>query len=120
MSVVLYVADSAVHRRRGQIRTSGASACRRRRQPCTGGEVFATTIGIPDGMRVDVEGNVWASAGAKIDVYAPDGDLLGQIVGFPAPVTNLTFGGPGPRPDLRHGRRLLFAVGVAVAGAQTP
>ena len=116
---LLYVADSAVtdgpdrnsHIRRFDVAADGT---------LSGGEVFATTIGVPDGMRVDVEGNVWASAGAKIDVYAPSGGLLGQIVDFPAPVTNLTFGG-------RHKDRIfitaggsLFAVGVAIAGAQTP
>ena len=90
---LLYVADSAItdgpgrnsHIRRFRVNADGT---------LSGGEVFATTLGIPDGMRVDIAGNVWASAGAKIDVYAPDATLLGQIVGFPAPVTNLTFGGP--------------------------
>ncbi len=43
-------------------------------------------------MRVDTAGNLWASAGAKIDVYAPDATLLGQIVDFPEIVANLTFG----------------------------
>jgi len=35
--------------------------------------VFATTVGIPDGMRVDSDGNLWASAGAGVNVYDPDG-----------------------------------------------
>jgi gluconolactonase len=116
---VLYVADSAItdglgknsHIRRFDLNAYGS---------LSGGEVFATTIGVPDGMRVDVEGNVWASAGAKIDVYAPDGSLLGQIVDFPAPVTNLTFGGRDRDRIFVTAGGSLFAVGVAVEGAQTP
>jgi gluconolactonase len=116
---VLYVADSAVtdgpdrnsHIRRFDINADGTLG---------GGEVFATTIGVPDGMRVDAEGNVWASAGAKIDVYAPSGALLGQIVGFPAPVTNLTFGGRDRDRIFVTAGGSLFAVGVAIDGAQTP
>jgi gluconolactonase len=116
---VLYVADSAItdgpgknsHIRRFDVRDDGT---------LRGGEVFATTIGVPDGMRVDVEGNVWASAGAKVDVYAPDGTLLGQIVDFPAPVTNLAFGGRDHDRIFVTAGGSLFAVGVAVHGAQTP
>lgn len=116
---VLYIADSAV--------TDGAGKNSHIRRfdvhpgdTLSGGEVFATTIGIPDGMRVDVEGNVWASAGAKIDVYAPDGTLLGQIVDFPAPVTNLAFGGPDRDRIFVTAGGSLFAVGVAIEGAQQP
>lgn len=116
---VLYVADSAItdgpgknsHIRRFDVKANGTLG---------GGDVFATTIGVPDGMRVDVEGNVWASAGAKIDVYAPDGTLLGQIVDFPAPVTNLAFGGRDRDRIFVTAGGSLFAVGVAIRGAQTP
>jgi gluconolactonase len=116
---VLYIADSAVtdgpernsHIRRFDVDDEGTLG---------GGEVFATTIGVPDGMRVDVEGNLWASAGAKIDVYAPDGTLLGQIVDFPAPVTNLTFGGARRDRIFVTAGGSLFAVGVAIEGAQRP
>jgi gluconolactonase len=116
---VLYIADSAVtdgpdrnsHIRRFDVNPDGT---------LSGGDVFAVTVGVPDGMRIDVEGNVWASAGAKIDVYAPDGTLLGQIVDFPAPVTNLTFGGRDRDRIFVTAGGSLFAVGVAIAGAQTP
>jgi len=116
---VLYIADSAItdgpgrnsHIRRFDVNADGS---------LSGGEVFATTLGIPDGMRVDVEGNVWASAGAKIDVYAPEGSMLGQIAGFPAPVSNLTFGGRDRDRIFVTAGSSLFAVGVAIGGAQTP
>jgi gluconolactonase len=116
---VLYVADSAItdgpgrnsHIRRFDVAADGT---------LSGGDLFATTSGVPDGMRVDVAGNVWASAGAKIDVYAPDGVLLGQIADFPAPVTNLTFGGRDRDRIFVTAGGSLFAIGVAIAGAQTP
>jgi gluconolactonase len=115
----LYVADSAItdgpgknsHIRRFTVNADGT---------LSGGAVFVTTVGVPDGMRVDVAGNLWASAGAKIDVYAPDATLLGQIAGFPAPVTNLAFGGQnGTRLFITAGTGL-SAVEVAIRGAQTP
>jgi gluconolactonase len=116
---VLYIADSAVshdpsansHIRRFRVNDDGT---------LSGGEVFATTIGIPDGMRSDTEGNLWASAGPKIDIYAPSGELLGQISGFPADVTNLTFGGPHKDMVFVTGGSFLQAVRVTARGAQTP
>jgi sugar lactone lactonase YvrE len=51
--------------------------------------------GYPDGMAVDAEGFVWVAlfGGARIERYAPDGRLVGQIP-FPcANVTKLAFGG---------------------------
>lgn len=116
---VLYIGDSAVtdgpernsHIRRFDVLPDGTLA---------GGAVFAVTAGVPDGMRTDAEGNLWASAGDKIDVYAPDGTLLGQIVDFPAPVTNLAFGGPNRDRIFATAGGGLFAFRVAVPGAQTP
>ena len=58
------------------------------------GEVFCETgNGLPDGFRLDTDGNLWTSAGPSVEVYAPSGDLLGRI-NFPQSVANLVFGGP--------------------------
>ncbi len=55
---------------------------------------FATcTEGVFDGFRVDVYGNVWASAGDGVHCYAADGTLLGKIR-LPEVVANVEFGGP--------------------------
>ncbi len=88
----LYIADSAIshdpdgpsHIRSFKVGKDGT---------LRGGKVFATTDGIPDGLRVDTGGNVWTSAGAGINAYAASGDLLGRIR-FPQVVANLCFGGP--------------------------
>jgi gluconolactonase len=75
--------------------------------------------GAPDGLRVDVEGNVWTSAGDGVHVLTPAGEELGRIL-TPEPVANLTFGG-------RSGQRLfitatstLWSLEVGIRGAVTP
>ena len=58
------------------------------------GELF----GGADGIRVDVDGNIWAGAGWAGDgfdgvhVFAPDGTRIGQIL-IPEIVSNICFGG---------------------------
>ena len=59
-----------------------------------GGEVHATIDnGLPDGFRVDTDGNVWTSAGDGVHCFAPDGMLIGKIL-VPEAVANVAFGGP--------------------------
>nr|WP_294501101.1 SMP-30/gluconolactonase/LRE family protein [uncultured Rhodopila sp.] len=63
-------------------------------------KVFAENFapGITDGMRLDVEGNVWCSMGwgdpkeDGVRCYAPNGDLIGKIH-LPETCANLVFGG---------------------------
>jgi gluconolactonase len=50
--------------------------------------------GLPDGMRVDTKGNLFASGPGGIHVYAPDGTLLGRIETGQA-TANCAFGGDG-------------------------
>jgi gluconolactonase len=54
-------------------------------------------FGTPDGMRCDIDGNLWAGwgHGPELDsvvVFAPDGTLIGQIL-LPERCANLCFGG---------------------------
>lgn len=55
--------------------------------------LFAVTHpGFPDGLKTDAAGRVFASSGAGVDVFSPEGDRLGLI---PLPgAVNFTFGGP--------------------------
>ena len=46
-----------------------------------------------DGLRVDVQGRIWTSAGNSIRVYSPSFQLLDTIE-VPEKVSNLCFGGP--------------------------
>ena len=48
--------------------------------------------GVPDGIKLDGQGRVYTSSGTGVQVFTPDGDLIGEII---APgVANFTFGGP--------------------------
>lgn len=66
----------------------------------TNGKVFANDFlpGFTDGMRADVEGNIWCSMGwgdpkeDGVRCYSPAGELLGKIH-LPETCANLTFGG---------------------------
>ena len=46
-----------------------------------------------DGLRVDVHGRIWTSAGPAVRVYSPSFELLATIA-VPETVSNLCFGGP--------------------------
>jgi len=49
--------------------------------------------GLPDGFRVDAQGWLYTSSEDSVQVYHPDGTLLGKLP-VPEKVGNLTFGGP--------------------------
>lgn len=90
---VLYVADSAAshddtaprHIRAFDVSDGGT---------LSGSRVFATIdSGIPDGIRVDTQGNLWSSAADGVHCFSPEGRLIGKIR-VPQTVANLAFGGP--------------------------
>ena len=60
----------------------------------SGGHLFAeSTNGLFDGFRVDVDGNLWTSAGDGVHCHTPDGELIGKILTDEV-VANVEFGGP--------------------------
>jgi gluconolactonase len=78
---ILYIADSGVshdpeaphHIRAFDVGDDGQ---------LTNSRVFAeVSPGLPDGFRLDTEGNVWTSAADGVHCYAPDGTLLGRLAG---------------------------------------
>lgn len=75
--------------------------------------------GVPDGMRVDVEGNLWTSAGDGVHCISPEGRQLGKIL-VPQIVANLTFGGPRRNRLFITATRSLYAIYTATNGVQTP
>lgn len=82
--------------------------------------VFAVIdAGIPDGFRVDVDGNVWTSAEDGVHCIAPDGELIGKIL-VPETVANVTFGGPKRNRLFIAAASSLYAVFVGTRGAQRP
>jgi len=96
-----------------------------------GGRVFAVMTaqtsagelaGIADGIRADVDGNIWAAAGWAgrefdgVHVFAPDGDRIGQIH-LPEICGNLCFGGAKRNLLFMAASQSLYAVHVETQGA---
>ena len=76
--------------------------------------------GVPDGMKVDVEGNVYCGGAGGIWVLDRTGKKLGRIVhGAPA-TTNLAFGGDDWRTLYFTSRNHLGSVVVKVPGLPVP
>ena len=115
---ILYINDS----RRGHIRAfdfepTGLLAMATDR-------VFATLqddrIGVPDGMKVDMEGNVYCGGTGGIWIMDPRGTKLGRIVhGAPA-TTNLAFGGDDWKTLYFTSRNHLGSVNVKIPGIPVP
>jgi gluconolactonase len=82
------------------------------------GELF----GGSDGVRADVDGNIWASggwAGAGFDgvhIFAPDGQRIGQIL-LPEICSNICFGGVKRNRLFMTASQSLYAVYVETRGA---
>ena len=77
----------------------------------------------PDGMRCDVDGNVWVSSNAGrnvgysgVTVWNPDGKLIGRIR-IPEVVANISFGGPKRNRLFMAGSQSLYALYTNTQGA---
>lgn len=77
------------------------------------GRVFADSSklykegdGVPDGLKVDVHGNVFATGPGGVLVYAPDGTLLGRIL-TGVPTANVAFGEDGATLFITANHRVL-------------
>ncbi|HMH53212.1 MAG TPA: SMP-30/gluconolactonase/LRE family protein [Candidatus Acidoferrum sp.] len=76
--------------------------------------------GVPDGMKVDVEGNVYCGGAGGIWVMDPRGKKLGRIVhGAPA-TTNIAFGGDDWKTLYFTSRNHLGSTGVKIPGIPVP
>jgi gluconolactonase len=78
--------------------------------------------GVADGIRADVDGNIWAGAGwvgegyDGVHVFAPDGRRIGQIL-LPEICSNICFGGPKRNRLFMTASQSLYAVYVNTQGA---
>jgi gluconolactonase len=76
--------------------------------------------GVPDGMKVDVEGNVYCGGAGGLWVMDPSGKKLGRIAhGAPA-TTNLAFGGDDWKTLYFTSRNHLGSVKVKIPGIPVP
>ena len=74
--------------------------------------------GAPDGLKIDVEGNLWATGPGGVNVITPQGKLLGRLQG-PGHTSNLAFGGPDGRTVFVTGGQFVYRVKTLVRG-ETP
>ena len=85
-------------------------------------ELAPLGAGFADGIRADVDGNVWASAGwvgdgyDGVHIFAPDGVRIGQIC-LPEICGNVCFGGTKRNRLFMTGSQSLYAVYVETQGA---
>jgi gluconolactonase len=88
------------------------------RREAANGRIFAVIDpGQPDGLRVDIQGNVFTSSEDSVQVYTPDGTRLGKIL-VPEVCSNLTFGGAeGNRLFITAGHSL-YAIDLNTRGVQ--
>ncbi len=80
--------------------------------------------GNSDGVRCDVDGNLWSAAGGAdgfrgVHCFAPDGTLIGKIH-LPENCANLCFGGVKKNRLFMAASQSIYAVYVEAIGAQWP
>jgi gluconolactonase len=84
------------------------------------GRVFATIEpGLPDGFRLDNQGWIFTSSKDSVQVFTPDGSLLGKIL-VPETVGNLTFGGTNKDRLFITASSSLYSINLNTQGLQRP
>lgn len=74
--------------------------------------------GLPDGFRVDTDGNLWSSSLTGIQVFTPDGEKLGEIP-VPEKVANCCFGGDDGRTLYICATTSIYRIRTAATDART-
>ena len=115
---VLYINDS----RRGHIRAfnllpAGALALATDRVFC---DLRGERPGVPDGMKVDVEGNVYCGGAGGIWVVDPSGKHLGTIVHGQPATTNLAWGDDDWKTLYITSRTTLARIRLNIPGVPVP
>lgn len=74
------------------------------------------TRALADGMRCDVDGNIWAGARPGVQIVAPDGETIG-VIRLPEICANVCFGGQQRNRLFMAASQSLYSVYVGVRGA---
>jgi gluconolactonase len=72
-------------------------------------------IGVPDGLKVDSKGDLWASGQGGFRIFSPEGKLLGQIQ-LPEVAANLAFGGDDAKTAYIMASTSIYRIKLRVAG----
>lgn len=111
----LYIADSSAERR--HIRAFDVELDETLGEGRVFAEIRSEELGNPDGMKVDVEGNLYAAAARGIWVFSPEGELLG-IIGTPEIPANCAWGGSDWRTLFITARTSLYSIRLRVPGVE--
>jgi gluconolactonase len=71
--------------------------------------------GAPDGMKVDVEGNIYSAGPGGVWIFSPDGKPLGTIV-MPERVSNLAWAGPDRKTLYITASSSVYRVRLTISG----
>ncbi|MEP0522123.1 MAG: SMP-30/gluconolactonase/LRE family protein [Hyphomicrobiales bacterium] len=111
---VLYVADSARSHDPDGPHHIRAFDCDGER--LSGGDVLIDIEkGVPDGMRVDTDGNIWTSSAIGVECFDRHGVALGAIL-VPEVAANLTFGGRSGSQMMITATTSVYTIDVAARG----
>lgn len=115
---ILYINDT----RRGHIRAfdmqpNGALALASDRIFC---DLSGERPGVPDGMKVDVEGNVYCGGSGGIWVMDPSGSHLGTIVHGESTTTNVAWGGDDWKTLFYTTWRTMGRIQMKIPGLSVP
>jgi gluconolactonase len=115
---LLYVNDT----RRGHIRAFGLlpNGTLAKQTDRVFVDLSGSEPGNPDGMKVDVAGNVYCGGSGGIYVIDPSGKKLGRIVHGQPATTNIAFGGDDWKTLYFTTRSTLFSVKLKIAGIPVP
>jgi gluconolactonase len=115
---VLYVNDS----RRGHIRAFDVmpNGMLAKQSDRVFADLRGSEPGVPDGMKVDSQGNVYCGGSGGIWILDPQGKKLGRIVHGQPATTNIAFGGDDWKTLFFTSRTHLGAVNLKIAGIPVP
>jgi len=77
----------------------------------------ASQGGVPDGLKVDLQGNVYSTGPGGVWILSPDGKLLGKI-SVPETATNLAWGESDRKTLYITGSTSLYRIRLKIAGVR--
>ncbi len=82
-------------------------------------DMSSSEEGVPDGIKVDIEGRVYCTGGGGMWVYDARGEKLG-VIRLPELPANMAFGGPDMRTLFLTARTSVYSLRMRVPGLAHP